>query len=48
MRVVCCLQYIYNMVRLIKSERLEWGGHIVRIEEGREIFEILTSKLTGK
>ena len=25
-----------------------WAGHVVRMEEGRSAFEILTSKPTGK
>ena len=37
-----------NLVRVIKSRRLRWAGHVARIEEGRSIFKILTSKPTGK
>ena len=37
-----------NMVRVIKSRRLRWTGHVVRMEERRSAFKILTSKLTGK
>ena len=35
-----------NMVRVIKSRRLRWAGHIARNEEG-ERFKILTGKPTG-
>ena len=37
-----------NIVRLINSRRLRWAGHVVRMEEGRSSFKILTSKPTGK
>ena len=37
-----------NLVRVIKSRRLRWAGHVVRKEEGRSAFEILTGKPTGK
>ena len=39
---------IANIVRLIKSRRLRWAGHVVRMEEGRSAFKILTGKPTGK
>ena len=37
-----------NIVRVIKSRRLRWAGHVTRKEEGRSAFRILTGKLTGK
>ena len=37
-----------NMVRIIKSRRLRWAGHVARMEEGRSGFKILTGKPTGK
>ena len=27
---------------------MRWGGHVVRMEEGRSTFKILTGKPTGK
>ena len=35
------------IVRVIKSRRLRWVGHVHRIEEGRSSFKILTDKPTG-
>ena len=35
------------MVRMVKSRR-KWAGHVVRMEEGRSAFKILTGKTTGK
>jgi hypothetical protein len=37
-----------NIVRVIKSRRLRWPGHVARMEEGRSTFKILTGKPTGK
>jgi hypothetical protein len=37
-----------NIVRVIKSRRLRWTGHVARMEEGRSAFKILIGKPTGK
>ena len=37
-----------NIVRVFKSRRLGWAGHVARMEEGRSAFRILTGKPTGK
>ena len=37
-----------NIVRVIKSRRLRWAGHVARMEEGKSDFKILTGKPTGK
>ena len=37
-----------NIDRVIKSRRLRWAGHVVRMEEGRSAFKILTVKSIGK
>ena len=37
-----------NIVRMVKSRRLRWAGHVARMEEGRSPFKILTDKSTGK
>ena len=36
-----------NIVRVIKSRRLRWSGHVARMEEGTSAFKILTGKPTG-
>ena len=43
--VVCTVHLI---VRVIKSRRLRWAGHVVRMEEGRSAFKILTGNLQEK
>ena len=37
-----------NIVRVIKSRRLRWAGHVARMEEDRSAFKIITGKPTGK
>ena len=37
-----------NIVRVMKSRRLRWAGHVARMEECRSAFKILTGKLTGR
>ena len=36
-----------NIVRVIKSRRLRWAGHVARMKEGRRAFKVLTGKPTG-
>ena len=37
-----------NIFRMIKSRRLRWTDPVVRMEEGRSTFKILTGIPTGK
>ena len=37
-----------NTVRVIKSRRLRWAGHVARMEEGRRAFKVLVDRSTGK
>ena len=37
-----------NIVRVSKSKRLRWAGHVVRMEEGRSTFKIVTGTPSGK
>ena len=37
-----------SIVRVIKSRRLRWAGHVAGMEEGSSAFQILTGKPTGK
>ena len=36
------------MVRVIKSYRLRWAGHVPRMEEGRSAFKMLTGTPAGR
>ena len=37
-----------NIVRVIKSRRLRWVGHVARMEEGRGVHKVLVGKPEGK
>jgi hypothetical protein len=36
-----------DIVRVLKSRRLRWAGHVTKMEEGRSAFKILTDIPTG-
>ena len=37
-----------NILRVIKSRRLRWAGHVARMEEGRGVHKVLVGKSKGK
>jgi len=37
-----------NIVRVIKSRRMRWAGHVARMGEGRGVYRILVRKTEGK
>ena len=37
-----------NIVRVIKSRRVRWAGHVARMEEGRGVHKVLVGKPEGK
>ena len=37
-----------NIVRVIKSKRMGWAGHVVRMGEGRGVCRVLVGKPEGK
>jgi hypothetical protein len=37
-----------NIIRVIKSRRLRWAGHVARMGEGRGAYGILVGKLEGR
>jgi hypothetical protein len=38
----------HNIVRVIKSRRMRWAGHVARVEEGRGVYRVLVGKPQGK
>ena len=34
----------HNIVRVIKSRRMRWAGHVARMEEGRGVQKVLVGK----
>jgi hypothetical protein len=37
-----------NILRVIKSRRMRWAGHVARMEEGRGVHKVLVGKPEGK
>jgi hypothetical protein len=37
-----------NIIRMIKSRRMRWGGHVARMGETRNAYRILVGKPEGK
>jgi hypothetical protein len=37
-----------NIVRVIKSRRVRWAGHVARMEDGSSSFKFLPGKPAGK
>ena len=37
-----------NIVRVIKSRRLRWAGHVARMGEGRGVYRFLVGKPEGR
>jgi hypothetical protein len=37
-----------NLVRVIKSRRMRWAGHVARMGEGRVVYRVLVGKPDGK
>ena len=37
-----------NIVRVIKSRRMRWAGHVAHMGEGRDVHRVLIGKPEGK
>jgi len=37
-----------NIVRVIKSRRMRWAGHVARMGEGKSVYKILVGKPEGR
>jgi hypothetical protein len=37
-----------NIVRVIKSRRMMWAGHMARMGEGRDVYRVLIGRSEGK
>ena len=37
-----------NIVRVVKSRRMRWAGHVVHVGEGRGVHRVLVGKPEGK
>ena len=41
------LHALQNIIRVIKSRRLKWGGHVARMGERRGAYRVLVGKPEG-
>jgi len=37
-----------NIVRVIQSRRMRWGGHVARMDEERGVYRVLVGKPEGR
>jgi hypothetical protein len=37
-----------NIIRIIKSRRIRWAGHVARMGEKRKVYRLLVGKPEGK
>jgi hypothetical protein len=37
-----------NIVRVMKSRRMRWAGHVARVGEGRVVYRVLVGRPEGK
>jgi hypothetical protein len=37
-----------NIVRVVKSRRMRWAGHVARMGEDRDVYRVLVGKPEGK
>jgi hypothetical protein len=42
------LYSLTNIVRVVKSRRMRWAGHVARVGEGRGVHRVLVGKPEGK
>jgi hypothetical protein len=42
------LYFSPNIIRVIKSRRMRWAGHVARMGERRSVCRVLVGKLEGK
>ena len=42
------LYVLPNIVRVVKSKRMRWAGHVTRMGEGRGVHRVLVGKPEGK
>jgi hypothetical protein len=36
-----------NIVRVIKSRRMRWAGHVARMGESRRVYRVLVGRIEG-
>jgi len=44
----CTLYFLPNIMRVVKSRRMRWAGHVARMGQWRGVYKVLVGKLEGK
>jgi hypothetical protein len=42
------LYFLPSIIRILKSRRMRWAGHVARMEEKRNVYRLLVRKPEGK
>jgi len=42
------LYFLPNIVRVVKSRRMRWAGHVAHMGQGRGVYGVLVGKPEGK
>ena len=42
------LYFLPNIVRVVKSKRMRWAGHVARMVKGRGVYRVLVGRPEGK
>jgi hypothetical protein len=42
------MYFSLNIVKVIKSRRMRWAGHVARMGEGRGVYRVLVGRPEGK
>jgi hypothetical protein len=45
---ICNLYSSPSIIRIIKSRRMRWAGHVARMWEKRNVYRLLVGKPEGK
>jgi hypothetical protein len=45
---LCLLTFRTNIVRVVKSRRMRWAGHVTRMGENRVVHRVLVGRPKGK
>jgi hypothetical protein len=45
---LCDLYSSLNIIRVIKSSRMRWAGHVARMENGRSAYKVLVGGPEGE
>jgi hypothetical protein len=48
MNFIACILHLIFIVRVIKSRRMRWAGHVACMVEGGSVYRVLVGRLEGR